>query len=198
MFVLLSSASRDSLSRQQLPFSKTSSSVLEVCNCAILPFYNLLKFFLRLVYSDLSLVENESILGYIIQGGLGFPAPPWPQGRGGEQAVFPVTLAPERGWVLGMLTPWLQRESWILGLLNCPVIIKAVQQLRSKTYPGRLAMCQMLKSSKALIPCCTFMWFKLCICFGANRQCQKRRRSNIYQSSLCKPTLHSGKQENLL
>lgn len=190
-------ASRDSLSRQNLPFSKRLSSMLEVCSCAILPFYNFLKFFFRLVYCGLSLGENEIILGYNA-GGLGFPASPWPQGRGGEQAVFPVTGAPERGSVLGLVTPCLQRESWILGLLNCPVIIKAEQQLRSKTYPGRLRMCQMLKSSKTLIPCCAFLWFKLCICFGANRQGQKRRQSNICQSSLCKPILHSGKQENLL
>lgn len=194
MVVLLPSACRDCLSTQQLPFCETLSSVLVVCSCAIVPFYNLLKSFLRLIYCGLNLGENESILSYNTRG-LGFPAPPWPQGRAREQTV---TTAAERGWVLGLVTPRLQRESWILGLLNCPVIIKSVEQLRSKTYSGRLGMCQILNSSKVLIPCCPFMWFKLCICFGANRQCQKRRRSNLCQSSLCKPTLHSGKQENLL
>lgn len=197
MVALLPSASRDSASRQHLPFSKTLSSVLEVCSCAILTYYNLLKFFLRLICCGFIVGGNESILGYNTEGWVS-PAPPWPQGRNGEQAVLTVTKAPERGWVLGLVTPWLQRESWILGLLNCPVIIKAVQHLRSKTYPDRLGMCQMLNSSKVLIPCCAFMWFKLCICFGADRQCQKRRQGNLCQSSLCKPTFHSGKKENLL
>lgn len=197
MVVLLPSASRDCLSRQHLPCSKTLSSVLEVCSCAILPFYNLLKPFLGLIYCGLHLGGNESILGYNA-GGVGVPCTSLAWGQSWGAGILPGTMAPERGWGLGLVTPQLQRESWILGLLNCTVIIKALQQLRSKLYPGRLGVCQMLNSSKVLIPCCAFMWFKLCICFGASRQCQKRRRSNLCRSSLCKPTLHSGKQENLL
>lgn len=145
-------ASRDSLSRQNLPFSKRLSSMLEVCSCAILPFYNFLKFFFRLVYCGLSLGENEIILGYNA-GGLGFPASPWPQGRGGEQAVFPVTGAPERGSVLGLVTPCLQR---ILnfGLVKLPCHYKGRAAAQIKNLPRQIknvSDAEVLKNANTLL-----------------------------------------------
>lgn len=179
-------------------FWRSNVSLCYDSSCAISPFYQPLKSLLRSISCGLNLRANRSILVHDAIGFSGLPVPSRPWGRTGERGALLVGMAVKRGWALGSITPHPQREAGILDLLNCPVILKALQRLGSKTYPGRLGMCQMPNPSKVLIPCCPFMWFKSCICFGANTQCQERRQSNLCQSSLCKPSLHSGKQENLL
>lgn len=153
MAVLLPSALRDYLSRQHLPFSKTLSSMLEVCSYAILPFYNLLKSFLMLIYCGLKLGENESILGYNARGGWGSLHLSGLRGEPGSSHP-----ASDNG-TTGGLNAGLGNSSAAerilnFGLVKLPSHFKGIATVRSKNLSGQIrnvSDAELLKSANTLL-----------------------------------------------